>query len=124
MLAIPYQETGVAYLRNLLPSLHGRPSASLLDRSFKQVVGVPTIYINPLLFLSRLQLLSSTNFLLCLQSSVLPRPASAPAPLLVTLVAIPCPCLVQAFCTSAVSKSLLLYACSIVGLVFSPYLKI
>jgi hypothetical protein len=37
---------------------------------------------------------------------------------------IPCPCLVQAFCALAASKSLLQYACSIVGLVFSPYLEI
>jgi hypothetical protein len=38
-----------------------------------------------------------------------------------SLPLIPCPCLVQAFCASAVSKSLLQYARSIVGLVFSPY---
>jgi hypothetical protein len=115
MLAIPHQETGVAYSRNSLPSPRGRPSASLLDRGFKRAVGVPTTCINPSLFLSRLQLLSSANFPLCSRSSVLPRPASAPAPLLVTLVAIPPLLLLKAFCAPPVSESSLPYACSVVG---------
>jgi hypothetical protein len=124
MLAILYQETGVAYSCNSPPSLRGRPSASLLDRGFKRVAGVPTTYINLLLFLSRLQLLSSANFLLCSRSSVLPRRVSAPAPLLVTLVAISYLLLLKAFCTLPVSESLLLYTCSIVGVILSPYLEI
>jgi hypothetical protein len=37
MLAILYQETGVAYLYNSPPSLCGHPSTLLLDRGFKQV---------------------------------------------------------------------------------------
>jgi hypothetical protein len=101
MLAILHQETGVAYSRNSLPSPRGRPSVSLLDRGFKRVVGVPTTCINPSLFLSRLQLLSSANFLLCSRYSVLPRPVSAPAPLLVTLVAIPPPAASEGFLCSA-----------------------
>jgi hypothetical protein len=39
MLAILHQETVVAYSRNWPPSLHGRPSASLLDRGFKREQG-------------------------------------------------------------------------------------
>ena len=124
MLAIPHQETGVAYSRNWPPSLRGRPSASLLDRGFKRVAGAPTTCINLLLFLSRLQLLSSANSLLYLRSSVLPWSASAPALLLVTLVAISPLLLLKAFCALLASESLLLYTCSIVGVILSPHLEI
>jgi hypothetical protein len=124
MLAILHQETAVAYSRNWPPSLRGCPSASLLDRGFKQEQGPPTTCINPSLFLSRLQLLSSANSLLYSRSSVLPRPASAPAPLLVILVAISPLLLLKAFCAPLVSESSLPYVRSIVGVILSPHLEI
>jgi hypothetical protein len=56
VLVILHLETGVAYSRNSLPSLRGRPSASLLDRGLSERAGVLKSCINPSPFLLRLQL--------------------------------------------------------------------
>jgi hypothetical protein len=105
MWVIPHQETGVACSRNSPPSPAGRPSAVLLHRAFSEPTGGRNVrYKSTAVSPST----STASFFVCLYqrplcslSSALPRSASTPAPLLVTLVAISRPCLVQAFCALA-----------------------
>ena len=122
-----HRETAVAYSRNWLPGPRGRPSPSLLERALSEQAGGPNVVyksIDPSLFSLRLRPPPS---LPCSRSARDPRPCLGlhpRTPPLVALVAIPRPCLVWPFCASAVSKSPLHYASSIVGLILSPHLGI
>jgi hypothetical protein len=127
MWVIPHPETGVACSRNSPPSPPGRPSPLLLDRALSEPTGVATSCINPSLFLLRLQQLRSTMLPLKSTSSrslALPRSASTPTLLLVTLVTYSPSLFSAGFLCFRALKSLLQYTRSIVGLVFSPYLEI
>lgn len=57
-------ETGVAYLRNSLPSPCGRLSALLLDCALSKHIGGSNVSINPSLFLLRLSTASSVTLTL------------------------------------------------------------
>ena len=122
---ILHPETKVAYSRNSLPSLRGRPSSSLLDRALSEPAGghnvmYKSIAVSPLTLTA--SLFSIYLLPLYLRSSALPWSASTPALLLVTLVAISYPCWYRL--SALLWFPLSQYAHSIVGLILSPYLEI